>query len=176
MPPLLPPLLPPRAIGHRGPGVSFSFRDSLLGGIGPVGGFFGARDLVGGLQPGQMGGGGRPPPRPRRDGTPLGVKTRPPRAVEKRAGAGEGGAPDDGGARGTCVSTPSLVVGASLSEGARSLSWVSLPVSEPRCRRRLGISSYSEPSLRVSLAVRPRGGWFGPPVPPPRPSSPRNSR
>lgn len=173
---LLPPLLPPRVTGDRRPGISFSFKGSLFGGKGAAGGFLGARDLVGGLQPGQMGGGGRPPPRPRRDGTPLGVKTRPPRAVEKRAGAGEGGAPDGGGARETWVSTLSLVGGASLSEGARSLSWVSLPVSEPRCRRRLGISSYSEPSLRVSLAVRPRGGWFSPPAPPPRPSSPRNSR
>lgn len=173
----MPTLLPPRAMGDRGPGINFSFKGSLLGGKGPIGGFLGTKGLFGGLQPGQMGGGGRPPPRPLRDGTPLGVKTRPPLVVEKRAGAGEAGSPEGGGARGTWLSTPSLGGGASLSEGVRSLSWVSLPVSEPRCRRRLGISSYSEPSLRVSLAVRPRGaGWFGIPAPPPRPSSPRNSR
>lgn len=94
------PMLPARDMGDRGPEISFSFKGSLLGGKGPVGGFFGTRDLAGGLQPEQTGG-GRPPPRPRRDGTPLGVKTRPPRAVENRAGAGDGGAPGCSGARGT---------------------------------------------------------------------------
>lgn len=95
------PKLLPRDMGDRGPEISFSFKGSLLGGRGPAGGFFGTRDLAGGLQPEQTGGGGRPPPRPRRDGTPLGVKTRPPRAVENRAGAGDRGAPGGGGARGT---------------------------------------------------------------------------
>lgn len=95
MPRWLPVPPPPGAMGDRGPGSSFSFRGSLLG-KGPTGGFLGAKDLAGGFQPGHMGGGGRPPPRPRREGTPLGVKTRPPREVENRAGAGERGTPDGG--------------------------------------------------------------------------------
>lgn len=89
-----------------------------------------------------------PPPLPRREGTPLGVNTRGWLAL----GGAERGVPG--------VSGPFLVgLGwSSLSEGPGSLVPLSLPVSEPRSRRLLGTSSYSEPSLRVSLRFRARAG------------------
>lgn len=82
-----------------------------------------------------------PPPLPRREGTPRGVNTRAWLAL----GWTERGA--------VGVSGPFLVgLGwSSLSEGPRSLVPLSLPVSEPLSLLLLGISSYSEPSLRVSL-------------------------
>lgn len=83
-----------------------------------------------------------PPPLPRLEGTPRGVNTR---VWLPLGGAEEMGA--------LVLSAPFLVVfgWSSLSEGPRSLVPLSLPVSEPLSRLLLGISSYSDPSLRVSL-------------------------
>ncbi|MEE6526044.1 hypothetical protein FKM82_026435 [Ascaphus truei] len=102
------------------------------------------------------------PPLPLLEGTPLGMNVRPLPASRPLSGGrwliGVPASPCGGG----CASPP---LPASFSMAAGS---VSLPVSDPRCLRLLGTSSYSEPSLRVSLALRSR-----PPALPPSPPSSR---